>query len=243
MKTHQNNFFLDSGTYTARKTGLKVNLPDYANFIKDNNIQLYANIDDPANNPDITYQNQIELERLGIYPIPVFHAGCDFKWLDKYIETGYKYLAVGNMTRLKSQAKYKFLMSLFNHVCDTSGKPKIKIHGFGISRRKLLNDFPFYSVDSSTWSFGSRAGHVLTISGKGIFIGKGYKHDSNHYNNLSENNKKLFDDFLLDFSGTSRVELLQNHSLINYHNVKVMEYWPKNNGIFIRPIMQESLFK
>jgi hypothetical protein len=36
-------------------------------------------------------------------------------------------------------------------LCDETGKPKIKIHGFGIGNVKLLVKYPWYSVDSTSW--------------------------------------------------------------------------------------------
>ncbi|MCK4499609.1 hypothetical protein KAU11_03880, partial [Candidatus Babeliales bacterium] len=72
---------------------------EYIKFIKENQhkIDFYPNLD-VINNPQATYDNQKYLEKHGIKPAPVFHLGCDVSWLQRYIDEGYDYIALGGIT-------------------------------------------------------------------------------------------------------------------------------------------------
>ena len=71
--TEKVNVFLDSGGYTARKKGVKINLDDYIQYIKTNKdwITAYANFDE--SNLEDTLKNQKRMEEAGLQPLPVFH--------------------------------------------------------------------------------------------------------------------------------------------------------------------------
>ena len=92
-------------------------------------VDVYSNLD-VINNPELTWKNQQILEEAGLAPIPVFHLGCDTKWLAKYLKK-YEYIAIGGLVPNPTSVLIPWLDVLFKeHLCDSDGYPKAKYHGF-----------------------------------------------------------------------------------------------------------------
>lgn len=137
---------------------------DYAAFIKkyQYGIDLYANVD-AIPNPEITWRNQRYMEGVhGLDPVPCVHYTEDLVWLKKYIKKGYEIIALGGLVGSAGQDSCRlWLDKAFDIVCDTKNRlPKVKIHGFGVTTYGLLFRYPWYSVDSTTWT---KAGGFGTI--------------------------------------------------------------------------------
>lgn len=154
------NLFLDSGAFSAKTQGVEINIEEYIQFIKDHQqyLEVYANLDvigDPAG----TWKNQMIMEAEGLKPLPVFHHGEDLKWLHRYLNRGYDYIALGGMVKTSNLSMW--LDDLFlNHLCDPNGIPKVKIHAFGMTSLKLMIRYPWYSVDSTSWVVTGRLGAI-----------------------------------------------------------------------------------
>jgi len=124
----------------------------YIDFLCKNKegITTYSNMD-VINNAELTWENQKIMEDAGLNPIPVFHLGCDEKWLKFYINN-YPYIALGGLIPNPTTTLRPILSRLFKeYILDDSGKPKVKVHGFACTAIPLMLEFPWYSVDSSSW--------------------------------------------------------------------------------------------
>jgi len=93
------------------------------------------------------------MEDEGLYPIPVFHYGEDFKFLEEMVKK-YDYIALGGMVQLKNKKKLSFWLKK----CFSKIPKNIKVHGLAISSLDLIKKFRFYSTDSSSWASGARYG-------------------------------------------------------------------------------------
>src|SRR5690606_16638630 len=74
-------------------------MDSYAEFVKANKhcIDVYVNVD-VLDNPELTYRNQKYLEQKhGLNPVPVIHSFTPLSWINKYIEEGHDYIALGGM--------------------------------------------------------------------------------------------------------------------------------------------------
>jgi hypothetical protein len=47
------------------------------------------------------------------------------------------------------------------HLVDGAGRPKVKVHGFGLTTMALVERYPWYSVDSSSWVQVARTGGMM----------------------------------------------------------------------------------
>ncbi len=125
----------------------------YCDFLKRNqhNFAIAVNLD-VINNSEATWENQQWFESQGLKVVPVFHYGCDEKWLDMYVKKGYKQIALGGLHPTPySELKEPLDELWIKYFLDKKGYPKIKVHGFAVTGPKLIYRYPFHSVDSTSW--------------------------------------------------------------------------------------------
>lgn len=160
--------FLDSGAFSAFTKGVEVDLPGYCEYIKRNTdiIEkvdgvLCASVLDGIGDPLKTWQNQKAMESLGVCPLPCFHYGEDERYLEYYIQN-YEYITLGGMVPISTPQLIHWLDRLWErYLTDGSGRPRLKVHGFGLTSLPLMKRYPWYSVDSSTWVQWSANGMIL----------------------------------------------------------------------------------
>lgn len=130
-------------------------LDNYAKFVKDqkDGIDYYANVD-VIPEPKKTARNQSYLEQHGLDPVPVVHYQTDILWLRKYIDAGYKYIALGGLVGSMDKPECRqWLNKAFDEVCDTKDRmPRVKVHGFGVTAHEIMIRYPWYSVDNAAWA-------------------------------------------------------------------------------------------
>lgn len=155
--------FADSGAYSAWANKTEINLQEYIDFIKKNKdqIETYACLDDITSSKK-TQENQIEMERQGLHPLPVYHTGEDISLLKKLMKK-YDYIAIGGMALNSSVNRVLSFDEIFSIVCPSSNNflPTHKIHGFGLASPDLLINYPWYSADTTSWVQYGRFGIVL----------------------------------------------------------------------------------
>ncbi len=140
-------------------------LDQYAAFIKDQAdlITLYANVD-VIYNPEMTWKSQQYLEEVhGLTPVPVIHHGTPLQWLEKYLEKGYEYIALGGLGQETTlQDYFGWGDKAFALICPgPSNLPVAKVHGFAACAHQLLTRYPWWSVDATTWIMFAAYGHIL----------------------------------------------------------------------------------
>jgi hypothetical protein len=152
--------FADCGAFSAHTQGGSVSLDEYAQWIKDNkqHFTVYPNLD-VIHDPATTIRNQKYLEKEhGLNPIPVHHFGGDWRVLEAYCEK-YPYIALGGMVGSKKARPdmRRWLAKAFT----IAAKHDAQYHGFGQTSDHIVRDFPFYSIDSSSWLSGVRYGQIV----------------------------------------------------------------------------------
>lgn len=166
MRANGAKVFLDSGAFSAHTLGVSLDITAYCDYIKQNidilrveDGAVMASVLDGIGDPLKTYQNQLEMERQGAKPLPCFHFGEDTRYLDWYVER-YPYITIGGMVGKTSAQLETWLDRIWEkHLIDGSGRPRLKVHAFGITAVPIMERYPWYSVDSSSWvqamAFGS----------------------------------------------------------------------------------------
>ena len=158
------NFFLDSGAFSAMTQKAEINIDEYIQFIRDNgpSIAMYANLD-VIGDAVGTHKNLKYMEDKGMKPLPVYHAGEPFSYLEEYVN-GYDYICLGGAAgRLKTQEQVmRWLDVLWDkYLTKDDGFAKIKVHGFGITSFPLLLRYPWESVDSTSWVQSAAYGNIF----------------------------------------------------------------------------------
>lgn len=162
--------FLDSGAFSAFTKGVEVDLPKYCDYIKRNKDiiehvdgTLLASVLDGIGDPLKTWRNQLAMEQLGVRPLPCFHYGEDERYLEWYI-ANYDYITLGGMVPISTPQLKLWLDRIWEkYLTDGSGRPRIKVHGFGLTTVSLMERYPWYSVDSSSWVQIARVGGMLLM--------------------------------------------------------------------------------
>lgn len=169
MRADDAKVFLDSGAFSAYTLGVDIDLPTYCNYIKAN-MDLWrvedgvvmASVLDGIGDPLKTYQNQLAMEQLGAKPLPCFHAGEDERYLEHYVKN-YEYITLGGMVGSSTKQLMKWLDRMWErYLTDGSGRPRLKVHGFGITAIPIMEAYPWYSVDSSSWIQSAAFGSIIT---------------------------------------------------------------------------------
>jgi len=252
------SMFLDSGVFSLlNKSQAAQNdeffdtdefylyMDEYSRFVGKygHMFDVIANVD-VIGNPKLTYRNQKYLEKRlkKKTPLPVVHFGTDTKWVQKYMDEGYKYLALGGLAKvavtLPQDHILKWIDNVFEVICDNKKRiPKIKVHGFGVTSFRIMRRYPWYSVDSTSWTLTAGFGSILVPMQKnGVFD---YSRDpllvkvttdtkrtkagaSTDYLNLSPSGKRLVHEWLdyikMPFGGKKNV-FYKSNSIKNKYGV------------------------
>lgn len=169
MRANKAQIFLDSGAFSAYTLGVNLSVEEYVGYIKKNTDILrhdsdgivMASVLDGIGDPLQTYRNQLEMEYRGFRPLPCFHAGEDERYLEYYV-ANYPYITLGGMVGSSTQQLMVWLDRVWNkYLIDGAGRPKLKVHGFGITSVPLMERYPWYSCDSSSWIQSAAFGTIV----------------------------------------------------------------------------------
>ena len=152
---------IDSGAFTAWTSGKPIDPRDYAQWALDFEHRWrgkmatleFMNLD-VIGDQDASWVNQGILEGLGMKPLPIITYGVNLDHLDRALEN-YDYIALGGLvphSRNKDKLR-KWLDACFARVMTYRKKTGTlrRIHLLGITTEWVLNRYPCYSSDSSSW--------------------------------------------------------------------------------------------
>ena len=166
--TKDSNVMFDSGAFTAFTTGKKIDINEYAEFIK-NYVLIwekklkslnFINLD-VIGDAEKSWKNQHKLENLNVNTIPVIHqGGFKTKHLEKACNE-YSYFAVGGLVGKDRKKQiipfldycYKFIFEYYK-----KNKKLIKVHLLGVADPKVLYRYPAFSCDSTAYMSVNRFG-------------------------------------------------------------------------------------
>ena len=158
------DLFADSGAFSAASLGAEVTLDSYSAWLAKwkHLFTAYANLD-VIGNPAATLANQVELEARGFSPLPVFHYGSPWGYLERYCQS-HDYIALGGLVGRTKRTTMPWLVRAFQIAKDSKKHPRF--HGFGVTGHDTLTDLPWYSADSSSWASGYRYGNLRLFDPK-----------------------------------------------------------------------------
>lgn len=169
MRVNNAQIFLDSGAFSAFTLGVSISVEEYCEYIKRNmdiirvedNVVM-ASVLDGIGDPLQTWRNQLEMELRGAKPLPCFHAGEDERYLEWYVKN-YEYITLGGMVGSSTKQLCIWLDRMWDrYLTDGSGRARIKVHGFGITAIPIMERYPWYSCDSSSWIQSAAFGSIVT---------------------------------------------------------------------------------
>lgn len=152
---------------------------------------------DIINNPKASYRVYCMMSDLGYDVMPTLHGGADKKWLYKYLDRT-DYIGLGGIgIDVKHSSMRNYFDSLFKLISNKkTGAPTVKFHGFAVTSSAYLKRYPWYSVDSSSWTKVAGYGQVVVPT-----------FDSSGYNYLNFKKIKVSDRSLLGVGGIGACHL------------------------------------
>lgn len=166
---------LDSGAFSAWNSGGSIDLDRYIAFLKEHQHRLfsYATLDvlpegrESARTVEATeqcakasYRNHHKIKNAGLTPIPIFHQGESFKWLELMLKEGEPYIGIATRKDLPMRQTLPWLDKVWKLLRDDKGAPIVKTHGFGITAVSALWRYPWYTSDSTSWALGAGFGQI-----------------------------------------------------------------------------------
>lgn len=165
------NFMLDSGAYTFLENAKKGNNIDwdsyilkYADIINKLNIEnfLELDIDNVVGLKEVERLRDKLEQATNKKCIPVWHKKRGLDYYKKMCKD-YPYIAIGGIVSGEISSKdYPVFTNLLNIAKET----KTKVHGLGFTNLIGLTKYKFYSVDSTAWIYGNRAGFLYKFNGR-----------------------------------------------------------------------------
>lgn len=173
IRYNNDKLFMDSGAFSMFTLGIDVDLDAYGGYLAraQDYIEVASNVDAiGAGREADSYANQKYLESLKL-PVrvqPVHHARDSDDWLKRYLDEGYDYIFLGGMVPETTP----YLIDWLDHIWDRylalpDGTARIKVHGFGLTTFELMERYPWYSVDSTSWvQLGMFGGILMYVNGR-----------------------------------------------------------------------------
>lgn len=213
--------FLDSGAFSAFTQGVKMDLDRYCNYIKANHdlIEIeddrpLASVLDSIGDADGTYVNQKRMEEQGVCPLPCYHFG-EPEAVVQYYAANYPYITIGGMVPISTPQLKVWLDRIWGtYLTNPDGSPKLKVHGFGLTSVPLMERYPWYSVDSSSWVQLGGMGNVFLPRWGTIAISEHapqLKEAAKHIDNLPAPQQKVVKDFVAELG--FNIDRMRKHHL------------------------------
>lgn len=186
-KEHDFKLFVDSGAYSAHTKGAELDVDEYISYINKNEgifdvvaqvdkipgeFKKHKTLEQLKSAPEESWQNYLYMRERVIDAdklLPIFHQGEDFKHLQRMLEAKFDgkhipYIGISPANDLLTSHKAKWLETVFRIIRDSSN-PQVKTHAFGMTTKNLLEKYPFYSADSTTWLMQGIFGSIQTPVG------------------------------------------------------------------------------
>jgi len=196
-------WMVDSGAFTVRNKKGQVDIHRYIEFLQKfkDYIYIYVNLD-VIGDARKTLRNQEIMESKGLSPLPVFHHGENFKYLENYVEK-YPYVGLGQYPKID------WLNQCWEIIRPDGKNPRCKVHALGMTEHYILKKYPWASADSYTWGKTTRYGSILVPRMRGdkydysdpphkfhVSNGKPLKRDKTDPHKLHPNKKISKEDLL-----------------------------------------------
>lgn len=147
---------VDSGAFSADTQGHRITTDEYAGWLRDTVVPEWGpwlvgclNLD-VLRDPVASWTNWSRLRTLGHDTIPVTHMGDGIEVLDRYVDAGADYVALGAMVGKSITRKVRWAAHVHKHVLTVH--PDARLHGLGLAAQSLVERLPWFSVDSTAIS-------------------------------------------------------------------------------------------
>lgn len=173
VEAGRDNFLLDSGAFSfmsgkeCSKETLIEYCDSYIDFINRNDVKQFFEIDvDTIFGIDFVEQLRKRIEsRTGKSCIPVWHKGRGIDYWKRMVDE-YNYIAIGGLVFHVKQSEWGMIKKLV----DYAYFKHVKVHGLGFTKTNILDQFRWYSVDSTSWKMSALRGQNIQTFNDGQML-------------------------------------------------------------------------
>jgi len=146
---------LDSGAFSARSRGIRIELAEYIDVAKrilavdPTLVDVFAL--DVIGDWRASIKNAEAMWAAGVKAVPAFHRHEPWAQLEA-LARDYPKIAIGGMADLRGEAKYEYVAACFSRIWRAAGPTRV--HGFGTATERMLMAYPWHSVDATSWEAG-----------------------------------------------------------------------------------------
>ena len=244
------NTFIDSGAFSAFTKNVTIDIDEYCDYINSNDFSVVASLDvipkhstrkDTEDAARKSWNNYIYMRDHLKNPnilISTFHRGESFQNLDRMLyytdkeDKQISYIALGAIATTKTQSvRDRFFDECFEHILRI--RSDIKVHAFGVTDLHLLEKYPFYSADSTTWLRSAAMGELLSPYGRLIISDKRMNYDSSSIARVIS----YVESFGFDFE-----RLKEDTTYRQIFNICYLKDWEKNYKCIYKKSNKKKLF-
>lgn len=255
--------FVDSGAFTAHTKGKALDVDEYIQYVNQRagSYQAIAQVDtipgefgkpktlqQLAEAPELSWQNYLYMREHIIDKdclLPVFHQGENIKHLHRLLEWTDKqgnhisYIGISPANDIATKHKDTWFSTVFKIIKDSSN-PQVKTHAFGMTSLKVLEKYPFYSADSTSWIMTSANGGIFTPYGI-VCMSDVQEQDPKHYSHLNDKQKDVIKKQLAKYDITDE-QCRQDYASRGLNNALYLTDWAKNYKLKGTSSYQRKLF-
>ena len=237
--------FIDSGAFSVAHNGKTVDIDTYIQYINDNpEIPIFVELDVipyPVLNTktakecsEATWQNYLYMKERVTSPchlLPLYHFGEPKDALRRILNTEVdgklpEYIGIGGRHGVATELQERYFNEIFS-IVQRSDNPKVKIHAFGMTILRVLEQYPFYSADSTTWLQLGINGNILTKNYGIITVSERGKYNKDNANAFPPDmKKKIMDE--VESMGYTLEEVSTNYKARLRYNIDVLLDWAEN---------------
>lgn len=193
------NLFIDSGAFSAWTKGKEIDIDEYIEFVNNNSdyITVAASVDKIPGKPKtaevaspeevsqaaeetwnnyLYMRNKLNNKNKLLF---TFHVGEPWECLERALSYAddqgkISYIALGGLVGKNKDIQKAFIDKCFK-IIKSSNNSEVKVHGFGLTRLGYLEQYPFYSADSTSWLMTAINGSIfskwgtLTVSDRSLY--------------------------------------------------------------------------
>lgn len=242
---YSDRLFIDSGAFSVAHNGKTVDIDQYIEYINNRpDIPIFVELDEipfPVLNSTTakqcsegSWKNYLYMkERVttDCYLLPLYHFGEPKEGLRRILNTEVngklpEYIGIGGRHGVSTKLQDKYFHEIFS-IIQASKNPNVKVHAFGMTVLNLLEKYPFYSADSTTWLQLGINGNINTKSRGIVTISERGKHNKDNAANLPADVRQAVEKELAEYGYTFE-EVATNYKARLKFNIDIMLEWAKN---------------
>lgn len=122
-------------------------------------LDFYVTFDYVKHCPEVWRVTKMLQKEFKLDPTAVYHGDQSLDWFRRYVGEGHKFICVGRVKALGSKGLRSYYERIFEEADKLGG---VKLHGLMVTGQNIYR-FPWYSVDSATWTRLAANGRLVTI--------------------------------------------------------------------------------